>query len=67
MLWFTTNTLNAFMKNTRYTWKENNEKFVNDSAAVVEELNEDLKKQLYLHQNKKIINYLRTFFSESLI
>ncbi|KAL4468886.1 hypothetical protein ABPG72_009156 [Tetrahymena utriculariae] len=50
-----------------YVWQENDEKFQNDSASIISQLNEDLKKELYLHQNRRIINYLEQHFTNEFI
>lgn len=32
-----------------YVWKENNERFAMESEAIIEQLNDSLKKELRLH------------------
>ncbi|EAR90077.2 cyclic nucleotide-binding domain protein (macronuclear) [Tetrahymena thermophila SB210] len=50
-----------------YIWKENSEQIQMESAQIIEQLNDSLKKELQLHQNEKIINYFSKHFSEAFI
>ncbi|KAL4468882.1 hypothetical protein ABPG72_009152 [Tetrahymena utriculariae] len=50
-----------------YIWKENSEQIQMESAAIIEQLNDSLKKELQLHQNARIINYLQKHFSTAFI
>ncbi|KAL4428635.1 hypothetical protein ABPG74_009137 [Tetrahymena malaccensis] len=50
-----------------YVWQENDEKLQSDSDSIISQLNEDLKKELYLHQNRRIIDYLEQHYSNEFI
>ncbi|KAL4455201.1 hypothetical protein ABPG73_015478 [Tetrahymena malaccensis] len=50
-----------------FIWKENSEQIQMESTAIIQQLNDSLKKELQQHQNENIINYLKKHFSEAFI